>query len=220
MDRDIQKKEKFQKIKDLRCFRKVHEMLSYGYPTSTVAKFIFEQGEYDGVKERSLMEQLARYRREILPADILVSRQPHVIISARKQYTDKLEELRRLDDMYEALKYEFDVGHADFRMTGLVSQEHRHTAKTLMELIHKMHQIKMDLGISGSDGEGTINVSPDRLEAIRQKYGDKAAKAMADPVSRARVIAYLRAAQDAASLKAKEEAGELEIVVKKVDDEQ
>lgn len=209
MDRDIVKRERFGKIKKLRCFKRVHEMLSHGYPAPGVAKFIQEQGEYDQVKEQSLIEILRKYRREILPADVLVSRQPHVIIDARKQYTDKLEELRRLDDVFDALKYEFDVGHAYFRETGFSSQEHRHTAKTLIELIHKMHMIKMDLGISGSRNLGTITVSPERLEEIRLKYGDKAAQAMADPVSRARVIAYLRAAQDAASLKAKEESGEV-----------
>jgi hypothetical protein len=209
MDRDIVKREKFSKIKKLRCFQRVHEMLSHGYPAPGVANFIREQGEYLHVKEQSLIEVLRKYRQEILPADVLVTRQPHVIIDARKQYTDKLEELRRMDDLYEALKYEFDVGHAQFRMHGFSDQEHRHTAKALMDLIYKMHMVKMDLGISGQRNLGTITVSPERLEEIRLKYGDKAAKAMSDPVSRARVIAYLKAAQDAAGLKAKEDAGEI-----------
>jgi hypothetical protein len=208
MDKDT-KKERFSRLKKLRCFQHIHEMLSHGYPAPAVAKFIQDQGEYGDIKEQSLIETLRRYRRDILPADVLVSRQPHIIIDARKQYTDKLEELRRLDDLYDALKYEFDVGHAKFRMTGYLDQEHRHATKNLIDTVRTMHMIKMDLGISGQRSLGTISISPERLEEIKLKYGDNAARAMADPVSRARVIAYLKAAQDAASLKAREEAGDI-----------
>ena len=68
--------------------------------------------------------------------------------------------------------------------------------------------IKMDLGISGQRHLGTLTVSAERLDEIKKKYGDKAAKAMANPVSRARVLGALKAIQRTALLEAKE-AGEI-----------
>lgn len=201
--------EKFTRLKNLRCFQRVHEMLSYGYPAPTVADFIFSAGEYQDVKKKSLVEILKRYRKEeVLPGDVLTTRSPHVVIEARKQYTDKLEELKRLDNQFEALLYRFDLAHARERDTGLIDPQVDKIQKSILEAVRQMHMIKMDLGISGQRNLGTLTISAERLEEIREKYGDKAAKAMADPVSRGRVLAYLRAVNDLVSIKAREEAGE------------
>ncbi len=204
-------KSKFVRLKALRCFQTVHEMLSHGYPAPGVARFIQSNGEYRDVGERSLAEQLKLYRSEILPVDILTTRIPHVIIEAKKQYTDKLEDLRRLDDQYEAMKYRFDAGHAKERMGGYHDPNVDRTGKSVLDLIWRMHAIRMDLGISGQRQLGSLTVSPERLEEIRQKYGEGAARAMADPVSRARVLAVLRAAQDRATMTDGETEREIEV---------
>ncbi len=200
--RKIQAREKFVRLKKLRCFKRVHDMLAYGYPASEVARFIQRNGEYREIKERSLAEQLKLYRQQILPADTLATRQPHIIIEAKKKYTDRLEDLKRMELQYEALLWRFDMLHAMERDTGvldpMVDQVHRSILATLTQ----MHRTKMDLGISGQRQLGTITVSAERLEQIKEKYGDATARVMADPVSRARVIAYLRKAQDAARLQA------------------
>lgn len=211
------KPEKFRRIKNLRCFEQVREMLTFGYPASKVARFIWDQGESKDIKFQSLIENLICYRREILPADVLVKRQPHVIINAKKQYTDKLEELKRMDDLYDALKHRFDSINAEWQMTGSADPEFLKTAQSIMNLVYKMHGIKMDLGISGARNLGTLTVSAERLAEISDKYGDGAARAMADPVSRARVLACLQRAQDVAILRGKEDGGGGEITVRKVD---
>jgi len=200
------------RIKNLRCFQQVHEMLSHGYPAPAVAKFIWEQGESKDVKRGSLIEMLSYYRRELLPKDVLVTRQPHIIISAKKQYTDKLEELKRLDDLYDALKFRFDVINADFQMTGYADPEFLKNATAIMNLIHKMHSIKMDLGINGSRDLGTLSVTAERLAEIGDKYGDGAQRAMSNPVSRARVLACLQRAQDVAMLRGKTESQEGQVI--------
>jgi len=207
MGRAIQKKEKYRKIKQLRCFAAVHEMLCCGYPVSHVAQYIHQQGEYKTAKLNSLTQQLQLYRRDILPADILTTRRPHVIVSAREQYTDKLQELRRLDVQFEALLYRFDLEHARERELGVTSLSVDRIERSIYDCVRLMHQIKMDLGISGQRHLGTLTVSAERLEEIKEKYGEGAARAMADPVSRARVLAYLKKAQDAAMLKEREEKG-------------
>lgn len=194
----IEKVTKYKRLRSLRCFQMVHDMLAYGYPAPAVADFIIKQGEYDGVCKRTIVERLKRYRREILPVDTLVLRMPHVVISAKKQYTDKLEDLRRLDNQYEAMLYRFDLAHARERETGIVDPNLDKIGKSILDLVKTMHGVKMDLGISGQRHLGTLVVTPEKIESIRQKYGEGAAKAMADPVSRARVLSYLKAAEDAA----------------------
>jgi len=200
MGRAIVKKDKHTRLKKLKCFDRVEEMLSHGHPAPRVAKFIRDQGEYTKVTEGHLINVLKAYRNEILPADVLTTRHPHVIIEAKKAYTDKLEELRRLDVQFEALLYRFDMAHAEERANGFVDPQVDKIHKSILDTIRTMHSMKMDLGISGQRNIGTLHISAERLEEIKQQHGSAAARAMADPVSRARVLAYLRAAQDAAVL--------------------
>lgn len=208
MSRAIQKREKFSRIKELRCFDQVHEMLAHGCPAPSVANFIRDQGEYDDVTIETLINALKKYRLEILPADVISNRFPHIIIEAKKAYTDKLEELRRLDNQYEALLYRFDLAHSRERASGFIDPQVDKIQKSIGDCIRMMHIIKMDLGISGQQHVGSMHVSPERLEEIRAKYGDMAARAMANPVSRSRVLAALDLIRKEHYLKAKE-AGEI-----------
>jgi len=215
MARAIQKREKFTKIKKLRCFEQVHEMLAYGCPAPHVAKFVREQGEYKDVTSASLINILKRYRAEILPVDVLTTRQPHIIIEAKKAYTDKLEELRRLDVQYEALVYRFDLMHSRERASGLIDQAVDRIQRSILDVIKAMHVIKMDLGISGQRNLGTLHVSAERLEEIRAKYGDKASKAMANPVSRAKVMSALELIRKKAYLEGVESGEIIDVVPEK-----
>jgi hypothetical protein len=192
------KDQKFKRIRALRCYEMVKEMLACGYPAPSVADFIKQQGEYEGVSKKSLVVMLNNFRSEsILPLDVLTNRMPHIIIEAKKQYTDKLEELRRMEIQYEAMLYRFDLIHARERHFGVIDPESRASNREITDLLFKMHKMKMDLGISGQKADGTTTVSPERLEEIRQRYGDAAARAMADPVSRAKVLSMMRSIQDA-----------------------
>jgi hypothetical protein len=62
----------------------------------------------------------------------------------------------------------------------------------VVDLVKQMHDIKMDLGLTGSRDLGTLTVSAERLEEIRSKYGEGAARAFADPVQRAQVLGLLK----------------------------
>jgi hypothetical protein len=210
--------EKFARLKQLRCFDRVMDMLSYGYPATEVAKFIRSQGEYKGAKLVSIAEALRKYRREeMLPSDVLACRRPDIIVKAKKQYSDKLQELRELDLLREHYWNRFALALARETDSGIPSQTVDRTGKALLDIVRTMHNVKMDLGISGKRQLGTLHLSPERLEEISKKYGEGPARAMADPVSRARVLAYLRKVQDAAMLRARQEE-ESGIEVKKSSD--
>lgn len=188
MGRSVKIREKHTRIKKLRCFRQVHEMLAHGHPAPHVAQFIVDQGESDDITEESLTVALKLYRRDILPRDVITNRAPHIIVEAAKAYTDKLEELRRFDLQYEALLYRFDLAHARERAGGFIDPQVDKIQKSIGDVLRQMHIIKMDLGISGQRNLGTLTIAPERLERIEKLYGDKAAKALANPVSRARVM--------------------------------
>lgn len=197
---------KFARIESLKCFKEVYDRLVCGYPLSAVTRFIQnEKAECQDVPYDTLYGQLKRYRKRILPEDILSRRQPHIFVEAHKRYADKLEELRRLDVQYEGLMYRFDLTHAEERISGVINPQVDKINKSIVDTIRSMHNIKMDLGINGQRNLGSVYISEERLAEIREKHGDKAAKAMADPVSRARVLGALDLIRKEAWLKTQEE---------------
>lgn len=209
--------EKYARIKALNCFDRVNQMLCYGYPAPEVARFIISQGEYKNVKFNTVVEAIQHYRRdEILPADVLACRRPDILVDANKKYQDKLEDLGRMDVLYEKLVYRLDTLIAKEMETGVSSVETIKTVNSIHNLMRTMHVTKMDLGISGQRQLGTVYVSPEKLSEIEDKYGKGAARAMANPVSRARVLSVLKAVEDEAAMLEREHMGE-GIVVKRSD---
>lgn len=201
MVKDMSSKDpKNSRIENLKCYKKVYEMLAAGMPYPFIAKFIHDQGESTDIKRISLIGSLKRFADDMVLVDKLFTRLPHVVVNANKEFADKLDELRRLEKQYEAQLYRFDAAHAEERMSGKINPRVDKIQDTLVGIITKMHSIKMDLGLSGSRDLGTLTVSAERMEEIKAKYGDGAARAMADPVSRGKVLAVLHAAREAARL--------------------
>jgi hypothetical protein len=185
---------RFQRLRGLRCYDEVVERLTAGYPIPDIARYVQEEeGEYTDIKRVSLCNELCEYRnREICPADLIAPRLPHVVIKANKEFGERLEDLRRLERLYELGLYRIDLAHGRERRTGEIDPDVDRHMKGLIDLIHQMHEIKMDLGLTGSRDLGTLTVSPERLQEIRERYGENAAAAFADPVQRAQVLGLLK----------------------------
>lgn len=195
-------KEKFSKIRELKCFDSANEMILAGFPISAVADFIQRDSrEYVDVKRTSLIQMLSRYR-ETLKEDDLVSRTlPRVFVEARDKFSNKLEDLQRLDALYNMSEYRVRVAHGAERLTGNVNPQVDRMTREQREIIRQMHTIRMELGLSGSRDLGTITVSAEKLEMIKEKYGDGAARAFANPVSRNRVLAAFSAINRAGGIR-------------------
>jgi len=178
-----------KRVKNLRCLRQIDNQLAYGYPLQAVAQYVHQQGELSDLSLKAVTMALSRYREDsVKDVDIVSARFPHVVVKAKKQYTDKLEDLVRLDIQYEALLYRFDMAHARERETGVIDPQVDKMHKSILDTISRMHTIKMDLGIGGHDSVGVLNVPAERLVELQEKYGDRVARAMSNPVSRARVL--------------------------------
>ncbi len=194
-------REQFSKIYALQCYRRVYEMVVHGYPATEIARYIQEsRREYLEVKYESLVSMICRYRDTLVPVESLAPRLPHYVAKKGREFGDRLEELKRLERMYEALEYRFDLTHGDERITGKVNEHLEKQAKPMTDVIMRMHNIKMDLGLSGSRDLGTLTISAERLAEIEAKYGKEAAEAMASPVSRGRILQAVNMAIERARL--------------------
>jgi hypothetical protein len=197
--------EKFHRIKGLDCYEEVEEMLYAGYPTSAVAEFIQKQNrEYVDVRRKSLEEMLRLFRESLSDGVAIASTLPRQFIKAQQNFANKMAELEILGEMLQSQLYRFDVAHAHERMENLIDSQVEKQIDGITKTIMKIHSIKMDLGLIGSRDLGTITVSAERLEYIKNKYGEKAAKAFDNPVSRGRVLAALSAMRRLGKLRDKE----------------
>lgn len=194
---------RFKRIKTLKCYDQVVEMLYAGYPTPVVANFIQKRmKEYADITHGTMIVRLHEFRESELHAGEMVRRTlPRVFSKAEKKFSNKMQELERLEDQYRVMQYRLDVAHGDERMSGEINPDVDKIAKSMLGIIGAMHSIKMDLGLIGSRDLGTITVSAENVERIKEKYGDNAARAFADPVSRGRVLAALNAMRRAGKLR-------------------
>jgi hypothetical protein len=186
--------QRFARIKALRCHQEVYERLVAGYPPSEVARFLQEdENEYTDITRRSLGELLRRYTAaEIAPIELIAPRLPRTVARAQQEFDDRLRDLRRLEAAYEALAYRLALAHGAERRHGTVNPAVDRQIRVLVDLIVKMHTIKLALGLTGERLAGDSEPSAERIEEVRQRYGDPAARAFADPAQRAQVFALLK----------------------------
>lgn len=188
------KPERWVRFKRLPCAQEVVERLVAGFPVADIARYLQEEeGLCLDVKRASLCDMLRQYATdELVPADLIAPRLPHLVVKANKEFGERLEDLRRLERMYELGLYRIDLAHGQERRTGELNPDVDRHMKGLVDLVAKMHDIKMDLGLTGSRDLGTLTVSQERLAEIRTRYGEGAARAFADPVQRAQVLGLLK----------------------------
>jgi hypothetical protein len=195
------------KIRDLRCYQEVYERICSGYPIPEVARFVQEEeGEYTDVTRASLCELLRRFANDIVPVDLIAPRLPHMVVKATKEFGDRLEDLRRLEMWYQVALYRLDLAHGEERRTGKINPKVDKQLRLVVDLIVKMHDTKLDLGLTGTRELGSLTVSAERLDEIRTRYGDGAARAFADPVQRAQVLGLLKRVKRLAGREDLEEA--------------
>jgi hypothetical protein len=181
-------------IKKLRCYEEVVERLIAGFPCDDVARYIQEeQSEYLHATPRSLGEVLRRYvAKEIAPAAIVERHLPAYVVNATKEFSDRLLDLQRLEMAYQVALYRLEAAHAIERRTGKVNPKVDKHLRRVVEVVRQMHDIKMDLGLTGERDLSTPIYTEERVAEIRTRYGDGAARAFADPVQRAQVLGLLK----------------------------
>jgi hypothetical protein len=180
--------QKHWRIKQLKCIRQVEEMLLSGCPCADVATYIqSDRRESEDVTRRVLAQQLSEYRQTLI-GDEVVPWIPEYS-TVRKVIKDRLKNVERLEMVYEALMYEFRQAHGLSRRLGRPNPLMVKYAKEIRDTVMRIHDLEVSLGLVAAKEVGTLDVSEEKLEEIRERWGDEAARAYMKPVSRHRVLA-------------------------------
>jgi len=128
-------------------------MLLSGCPASDVATYIqADRREYEDVARRSLAKHLSEYRRTLIGDEVL----PWIpeYTTARKAAKDRLQSVKRLEMVYEALAHEFRQAHALSRQTGRPNVVMLKYAKEIRDTVMRIHDLEVSLGRDHGEGGG------------------------------------------------------------------
>lgn len=181
--------EKFWRIKTLKCYPQVYQMLVVGKPASRIALYIQdERNEYTDVKLDSLAAMLLEFRRILLGTGALHDRMPYLVTSAAREFTDRLAELKELENLKDIQAERIADASAEERLKGDKDPHLEKMTKAYHDTLRLMHQIKMDLNLTGSRDLGTLTIAAEKMEELHRRYGDAGDQVFTSPASRGRML--------------------------------
>jgi hypothetical protein len=184
----------YARIRSLKCFVDVEEMLVSGYAAHRVADFIQkERGELTDIGRDYLAGQLTEFRNtELKPVQILSAHMTKVVEKAKGEFEDRLDDLRRLDKIYHLQMNRVDIGHELEKRLKILNKSLSGEIMNVASIIGQMHGIKMALGMhKETSSQGTIAMRYEIVDGARRRFGDDVADALMKPESRNRVLGVL-----------------------------
>ncbi|MDD5307608.1 MAG: hypothetical protein PHU25_09850 [Deltaproteobacteria bacterium] len=184
-----------ERVRRLGCWPQILDRLAAGTPMAEVSRWVQdEMGEMLDWDRGTLANRLGELKAMIPLADLLTQQDPATVAASRREFNDRLEDLRTLARLEVLAWYRMDILHGQERLTGRINPEVSKEIRNIADLATRSHSIRMDLGLTGSRDLGTLSVSAEKIEEIRQRYGEQAAAAFSDPVRRERVLSVVRQA--------------------------
>ena len=185
------KHDKFERLRSLRCFEDINEMLTTGWPLSEVAKYIqATKREYTDIEELSLIYILQAYRRSLPPSTLVSRRLPHVFTKAAREVRDGLDVVSELTKLYEIqmkrIGIDFALEKQAQKLIPSMTQEVRE-ARSLLESIQKT---KMDLGLDDRH-LGTLQIDAGVSDEIVTRYGKSSVRRVLDDPQASRKVLSL-----------------------------
>lgn len=184
------KKERFQKLKEMGCFKQVDRRIRAGYPLIEVARYIHEdREEYLDVKRDSLVAVLSEYRESLPPGDIVKQHMPKSFAKAEERLEQGLDELAEIGEIYMMQKHRVERFIEQDHELGLALPNKVMTLdiQLLMKMLKTSLDMKMDLGMTKRH-LGEMAVDTRIMEIARERFGERVAKTLGDPESRRKVI--------------------------------
>lgn len=140
---------------------------------------------------------LAAFKREMPPAVVLENASPGIskeVENARERFHDSLAELEELSELVLIQKKNVAAGLKMVEKSGFPQQRLGIEVLNLAAVVMKMHEIKMDLGLTKPGGRnlGTVVIAPGKMTEIRTRYGMDVAEALSRPESRSRALAVVK----------------------------
>lgn len=183
---------KFQNLRQLKCFREVHDRIIRGWPISEVARFIQDdQQEYSNVTRNSLVTILHEYRKSIPPADLLRSTVPGAVMNAVKQVEEGVDEIESLEKLFRLQMERIGIDHTIEKNAKKLFPSMTQEIKAAKEILGELAQLKMDLGLANRH-LGKLDVETTATQVSLRYGNENVAKVLADPESRQRLLGLLK----------------------------
>ena len=184
---------KYAKLKGLRCFKEVHEMVVSGWPLTEIAQYIQKQrSEYLDVTESTLLWTLTSYRKDLPPGELLAKTMPSSFKKAADKVRKGLDELAELEALYELQMKRINIDFKTEQKINKLMPTMTYEIRAAKDILKDMSQLKMDLGLDERHiGKLDLNTGP-MPEELVAKYGrESVGKVLGNPESRRKLLALV-----------------------------
>lgn len=185
----VSRSTRHQQLRNLKCFKELHERLVQGHPLKTTARWIQEErNEATDIRFENLVYLLQTYR-ESIPLAERVKPLSLGMEKAAQELAASMDELEELQSLYkiqmERINIDFQTEKNIKKLLPTMSQEIR----TAREILSASAQLKMDLGLNERH-LGTVDVETTLLKDVSEKYADSPAvsKVLDNGESRRKVL--------------------------------
>jgi len=181
-------------LQECRCFDEVNRRLRIGWSSPQLANFIQdEEQELTHLSNGYVRKMIDDYRKSIPPAELLLTTQSTAVATnAAQKYQNGLEELEKLDKLWELQMSRIEIDVATEKKINKLFPSTGREIFYAMKIVNQTSQLKMDLGIAKRQ-LGEVQVSGTAAVQIGGRYTEDVGKVMADPDSRRKVLGMVEA---------------------------
>jgi len=181
-----------ERIRSLKCFEVVREMLLSGIPPVEVARQVQILGEMTQISLDTVRVHMEHFR-ATLPKALMVARvNPAHYVASRKKVDATIDSIQVLSDLTEKMMKRIDIGMAREKAMNFLLPNMEKQFTVCMELACRIHEMKKNIGFN----EQTLEVV-DKAVAVSRVDWDKTYskpglnEVMSNPESRVRVIRFI-----------------------------
>lgn len=186
----VHRQRSFMKLRTLKCFKEMHQMLLDGFGPAAVADFIQkEKKEHTDITRTSLIYTLRKYRAEIPKTEVMQPKLPDHVEKVEARVRASLNELDELHDLYLLQRNRIDIDVALEKQVKKLIPTTGQEVRIAADMLRTSAQLKIDIGMSasiigGAQADGSLS---DTLS--KRVTNAAAAKVLEDPQSRLRLTA-------------------------------
>lgn len=183
---------RFTKLKNIMCFKEVHEMIISGWAISEVARYVqIDRKEYTDVSADALMHVLTLYRAELPPGVLVSKAMPNAFSKAAEKVRKGVDELEELNKLYELQMKRIGIDFSTEKKINKLMPSMTNEIKEARNILSALAQLKMDLGLDERH-IGRLDIEAGLSEELLAKYGKPGvSKVLRNPESRQKLLSLV-----------------------------
>lgn len=183
---------KVTRVRALKCFETVREMLLSGMPSVEVARQVHNLNEWKDLKIETVRTYLEHFK-ATLPKSLMMARMlPEQYIETKKKVDQSLDCIDSLQNLYTLMMKRIEIGmQRETAMQFLMPNMEKQFA-VVLDIISKVHDIKKDLSLTEKEvvSEVSRGGAISKVEWGNIYSSPNANAVMNDPESRARLVRF------------------------------